>query len=112
MDLLLKNANVIFVDSSTVAKTDILIKNNQIELIANGIDEGAEIIDCSDKWVMPGLIDMHVHIKESFAPLFTASGVTTVRNTSGCILELEDMIVERRIATDINDDLFYGSNSI
>ncbi len=51
-----------------------------------------KIIDCENKWIMPGLIDMHVHIKDSFAPLFTAAGITTVRNTSGSILELEEMM--------------------
>src|SRR5699024_8625925 len=35
---------------------------------------------------------MHVHIKEGFAPLFTASGVTTVRNTGGNVDELKDLI--------------------
>jgi len=93
MDLLLKNANVIFVDSSRISIFDILIRNDRIETIAKNIrTEQAEIIDCSNKWVMPGLIDMHVHIKESFAPLFTAAGITTVRNTSGSILELEGMM--------------------
>lgn len=35
---------------------------------------------------------MHVHIKEGFAHLFTASGVTTVRNMAGSVTELKEMI--------------------
>lgn len=93
MDLLLKNVNVIFVDTSMIAIFDILIRNGRIETIAeNIVSQQAEEIDCSGKWIMPGLIDMHVHIKDSFAPLFTAAGITTVRNTSGSILELEGMM--------------------
>ena len=46
-------------------------------------------MDIAGKYVIPGLIDMHVHIKETFAPFFVASGVTTVRNTAGSVLELE-----------------------
>lgn len=93
MKILLKNANVLLVETSDIKKLDILIKDDQIDKIEeNIVCRDAQIIDCHGKWIMPGLIDMHVHIKESFAPLFTASGVTTVRNTSGCIFELEDMI--------------------
>lgn len=92
-DLLLKNANVIFVDDYKIKLSDILIKNGRIEEISSHItSDYAKIIDCSNQWIIPGLIDMHVHIRESFAPLFTAAGVTTVRNTSGSILELEEMM--------------------
>ncbi|WP_142669856.1 amidohydrolase family protein [Alteribacter lacisalsi] len=48
-------------------------------------------VDLTDRFIIPGLIDMHVHIKEGFAPLFTAAGVTTVRNTAGNVIELETL---------------------
>lgn len=95
MKVLLKNANVIFVDSETISKNDILVENGLIKSIGPHItchQDQVETIDCENKWIMPGLIDMHVHIKDSFAPLFTAAGITTVRNTSGSILELEEMM--------------------
>jgi hypothetical protein len=44
------------------------------------------------RFAIPGLIDMHCHIKEGFAPHFTAAGVTTVRNTAGNVIELENLI--------------------
>ncbi|MDN7240563.1 amidohydrolase family protein [Planococcus sp. N028] len=49
-------------------------------------------IDLEGKFVLPGLIDMHCHILESFAPHFVAAGVTTVRNTAGNVLQLKDLI--------------------
>lgn len=95
MNLLLKNANVIFVDSKTISKNDVLIEVGLIKSIGSNLTynhDQTKIIDCEDKWIIPGLIDMHVHIKDSFAPLFTAAGITTVRNTSGSIVELEEMM--------------------
>lgn len=53
-----------------------------------------EVLDCEGKWIIPGLIDMHVHIKHNFSPLFTASGITTVRNTAGSVIELADLMIE------------------
>lgn len=42
------------------------------------------------RYLMPGLADMHVHYNEpSFAVLFLANGVTTVRNMSGHPFHLE-----------------------
>lgn len=95
MKLLLKNANIIRLDLETIAKGNILIEDGLIQSIDQNIscdDLDIQVMDCQGKWIMPGLIDMHVHIKSKFAPLFTACGVTTVRNTGGSILELEDMI--------------------
>ena len=51
-----------------------------------------ETIDVEGKYIIPGLIDMHCHIKEDFAPQFVASGVTTVRNTAGNVFQLKKLI--------------------
>lgn len=95
MQILLKNANVIHVDTESISKSDVLIENGLIKSIKSSItniQSDIQIIDCGKKWILPGLIDMHVHIKERFSHLFTAAGVTTVRNMAGSILELEDMM--------------------
>ncbi|WP_439637574.1 amidohydrolase family protein [Oceanicaulis sp.] len=42
----------------------ILVRGDEIEAIENGYvtPDGAEVVDLSDSWVMPGFIDAHVHI--------------------------------------------------
>lgn len=46
--------------------------------------EGARVIDASDKVLMPGLYDMHVHYWErGDAILYLANGITGVRNLTG-----------------------------
>ena len=68
---------------------DVYIEGHQIIKMDGQIEvDGAEIIDCTGKYLIPGLIDMHVHIKNNFATYFMAAGVTTVRNTAGSLIEL------------------------
>ncbi|PWE17700.1 Xaa-Pro dipeptidase [Marinicauda salina] len=48
----------------------ILVRGERIEAIEDGFvtPEGAEIVDLSDDWVMPGFIDSHVHILSELGP--------------------------------------------
>lgn len=48
----------------------IFVRNGQIEAIEAGYvsPEGAEIIDLTQHWVMPGFIDSHVHITSELNP--------------------------------------------
>lgn len=48
-------------------KTDIEIKDGKISRIGEGLENSSdetEVIDATDKVVVPGLIDMHVHFRE------------------------------------------------
>ncbi|MGH9962395.1 MAG: amidohydrolase family protein [Pyrinomonadaceae bacterium] len=46
------------------------------------VPQGAQVIDATGKYLIPGLWDMHVHEwnKEVFFPLFIANGITGVRD--------------------------------
>jgi imidazolonepropionase-like amidohydrolase len=47
---------------------------------------GAQIVDASGKWIIPGLIDSHAHAEsaeETPFGLYLANGVTTIRNPGG-----------------------------
>jgi N-acetylglucosamine-6-phosphate deacetylase len=59
--MLLKNADVLLGDFS-FSRCDIQITAGKIEKIMPcGFLEDADEIDCSDKWALPGLIDIHTH---------------------------------------------------
>jgi len=61
--ILLKNCNYIITQNANreiIRNKDILIENNKIKEIGS-FDTADEIIDCSDKIVMPGLINCHTH---------------------------------------------------
>lgn len=70
---------------------DILVRDGRIEGIyptASTVPQGEEVIDAQGMWVLPGLIDMHAHVREpgfeykedieSAGRAAAAGGVTTV----------------------------------
>src|SRR5699024_885122 len=62
-DLIIKNGNVVF--QNGVQKADIGIQNEKITCIAESISEDAtNVIDAKGQYVMPSMVDTHVHISE------------------------------------------------
>jgi imidazolonepropionase-like amidohydrolase len=96
-DLLILNANIIDVKTGIVNnRSFIAISNDTIRLIGKmnimGKLESLETIDVDNKYVMPGLWDMHVHFRggdsliqenKDLLPLFLSHGVTTIRDAGG-----------------------------
>ena len=69
------------------------VTSDRVEI---SLPKGAKIIDGKGKYVIPGLIDAHVHVVhlshfmhltgDEFLPMFVAAGVTTVRSTGDPIV--------------------------
>jgi dihydroorotase len=49
---------------SSFIQMDILIENNKIKNIAKDINEDCQIIDAQGKYVFPGFIDLHTHLRD------------------------------------------------
>ena len=98
------NHDIVFIKSITIIdmksgdileNRDILIKNNTISAIdTTGIlkvNATALIINGSEKYIMPGLWDMHTHSNQHSEwlhhPLYIANGVTGIRDMSGQLNE-------------------------
>ncbi len=65
MTILLKNGNVIDYASRLNQKMDILIEDKKIKKIEKQINEVADnTIDCTGLMVIPGMIDMHCHLRQ------------------------------------------------
>lgn len=62
--MLIQNGSVIFPDR--VEKKDVRVADGKIEKIADRLapEKGERVIDASGLHVFPGLIDMHVHLRE------------------------------------------------
>ena len=63
MKLLLKNGTVISPSDNISDKIDLAIIDKKVDLNYKGTDFD-EIIDCTDKIICPGLIDVHVHMRD------------------------------------------------
>jgi dihydroorotase len=66
MPLLLKGGRVLDPASGRDGEFDVLIDNGRIARVGKGLPaEGAEVFEVARGWlVVPGLIDMHVHLRE------------------------------------------------
>jgi imidazolonepropionase-like amidohydrolase len=60
---LIKNATVLTVTKGTLENTDLLLQNGKIAQIGKNLTApaGAQVIDATGKYVMPGIIDPHSH---------------------------------------------------
>ena len=81
-DLVIKNGKVVDVFNLDIIDTDVAIKDGYI--VALGSYEGTKTIDAKGQYIVPGLIDGHVHIESSmvtpreFEKVVIPHGVTTV----------------------------------
>lgn len=65
MILLIKNGTVINPGDKTTTKADVLVKDGKVTKIAPAIkDAEADILDAKGCYVMPGFIDLHVHLRD------------------------------------------------
>jgi dihydroorotase len=65
MKILIKNGLVVDPDKLKSEKLDILVENEKITRVGSSLSAAdAEIIDATDSYICPGLIDMHVHLRE------------------------------------------------
>jgi dihydroorotase len=67
MNLLIQNGRVIDPANKIDEKLDVLVSGGKIAKLGKPGSmpaDGAEVIDASGKLVVPGLIDMHVHLRE------------------------------------------------
>ena len=71
---LIRNANIYDGEGNELIETDLLIQNRKIVAIGKDLPatNDFKIIDASDKWVTPGIIDIHSHMG-----VYPAPGVST-----------------------------------
>ena len=89
------NVNVLPMTSETVIKAQTVVVD-QGKIIAIGdvdsvpVPEEAQVVDGTDRYLMPGLAEMHAHVPDAASSdldrvfsLFAANGVTTIRGMLG-----------------------------
>ncbi|WP_177975198.1 dihydroorotase [Eubacterium sp.] len=65
MKLLIKNGTVINPGDKKITKADVLVTDGVISKVASGLKDAAdETYDAKGCYVMPGFIDLHVHLRD------------------------------------------------
>jgi imidazolonepropionase-like amidohydrolase len=89
------NVNVVPMSSETIVRQQTVIVDDGKILVIGDVDttpipDGAKVIDGTDRFLMPGLAEMHAHVPEAgteavdrYFNLYVANGVTTIRGMLG-----------------------------
>jgi len=65
MTLLIKNGRVVHPVTGVVLSQDIFVENGKIAMLEHGLDtEADQVIDAAGLVICPGLVDMHVHLRD------------------------------------------------
>ncbi|MBV7266568.1 amidohydrolase family protein [Erythrobacter ani] len=93
VDLAITDVSVVDVERGTIESgRTVVVNEGTISLILAPEEprpEASETIDGAGKFLIPGLIDMHVHLNRDSLPLFLRFGVTTVRDMGTHFAPLE-----------------------
>jgi len=89
MSLLIRNATILAMDGahgSAPFKGDILVERDRIAAIGDNVPapDGTEVIDGTDKLVIPGLVNAHLHSWEAMS----RGATTTCRWNCGCSIRI------------------------
>jgi imidazolonepropionase-like amidohydrolase len=97
-DLVIRHATVVDVEKARLVPGQaIATLGNHIVAVGDDADiarkwQAAETVDAGNRYLIPGLWDMHVHFgggealiaeNQALLPLYVANGITTVRDASG-----------------------------
>lgn len=122
-DFIIKGGNVVFTEE--VKQVDIAVKNGKIVAIAENLSTTDEtVVDATGQFVMPGMIDAHVHICEpgrtewegfitgtkALAAGGTTSYVDMPLNALPATIDRKSILLKKESATNKNyvDYAFYG----
>jgi dihydroorotase len=65
--ILLRGGRLLDPASGTDAVRDVLVRDGDIVEVGTDLaapDDDAEVVDCAGRWVTPGLVDLHTHLRE------------------------------------------------
>ncbi len=119
---LLKNINYFDVENDVMKENmDIIVENDIIKEIRKSTEDNSsefKIIDCTDKYAIPGLFESHAHLcwlttfekneKEKILEQFVKKGITQVRDVGGPFDVLKKMKEEINSNKLIGPEIFYA----
>ncbi len=108
--VLIRNATVLTVTRGTLENTDVLVQNGKIARVGKGLSapRGAETVDATGLYLMPGIIDAHSHIATS--SVNEATSPVTAEVKIGDVLDPYDLGIYRSLAGGVTlSHILHGS---
>ena len=97
-DWLIRDATVLTIADGTIEGGDVLVENGKIAAVGQNLDapSGADVYDASGEYVMPGIVDAHVHI--GISNVNEATNPVTAEVSVGDVLDPFDVSLYRALA--------------
>ncbi len=113
--ILIQNATVLTISHGTIENGSILIKDGNIAEVGPSIKApaGAKVIDATEQFVMPGIVDCHSHIAIEGGVNEGSVSVSSIANIAE-VLDSDDVDIYRDLAAGVTTaNVLHGSaNSI
>jgi dihydropyrimidinase len=97
MDLIIKNGTIATASDTYVA--DIGITGGKIVMIGKGLEtSGAEVVDATGKYVLPGGIDVHTHLEMPFGGTVSSDDYFAGTRAAACggVTTVFDFVIQRK----------------
>ncbi len=97
MDLIIKNGTIATACDTYIA--DIGVMGGKIVMIGKDLDlTGAEVVDATGKYVLPGGIDVHTHLEMPFAGTVTSDDYFAGTRAAACggVTTVFDFVIQRK----------------
>jgi dihydropyrimidinase len=97
MDLIIKNGTIATASDTYIA--DIGIKGGKIVVIGKDLEyAGAEVVDATGKYVLPGGVDVHTHLEMPFGGTVTSDDYFAGTRAAACggVTTVFDFVIQRK----------------
>lgn len=97
MDLIIKNGTIATASDTYIA--DIGIKGGKIVMIGKDLEfAGAEVVDATGKYVLPGGIDVHTHLEMPFGGTVSSDDYFAGTRAAACggVTTVFDFVIQRK----------------
>ena len=102
-------------DGERFQARDIVVEGDTISAVDADLSADAAVLDAAGTWIIPGLIDMHVHISGfgmEAMPVLVGNGVTTVRDLGGPVSRLRQMQLDVDSGKVVGPNVIYSGPSL
>ena len=115
--LILVGGTIINPETEFILKNSVVVIRNEkiIKISKKGefnLPPDIDVIECSGKYIIPGLIDMHIHIEFWSLKYLISYGVTTVRDCGNIIRVMKHFVEKIEKGEFVGPRIFWGNRPL
>ncbi len=95
-DVVLKNGNLVNVNTAEVERSvDVAVKDGRVALVGDAkhcVGDTTRVVDIRGEFIVPGLLDAHIHIESSMLTLTQFARAVLPRGTTGVFIDPHEIV--------------------